>query len=86
MQRGTVVVSLAGHDKGRLYIVLECTDEYAYITDGKRHTIKNQKKKKHKHLKKTEFFADLSAYSPLYDAHILKELKSVIKKGGCCLG
>lgn len=86
MQKGTIVISLAGHDKGRLYVVLETESCYAMLCDGKRHTIEKPKKKKHKHLKITEYTADLSVYSPLYDAHIVKELKSVLNKGGCCLG
>lgn len=86
MHRGSIVRSIAGHDKGRLYIVLDCRDGCVFVADGKHHTLEKPKKKKQKHLEKTEHFAELSAYDPLYDAHILKELKSSVKKGGCCLG
>ena len=86
MHRGTVVRSLAGHDKGRFYIVLDVKDGYAFLADGKRRTLTKPKKKKQKHLEDTRLTAELSAYEPLYDAHILKELKSLLKKGGCCLG
>ena len=83
---GQMARSDAGHDKGKLYVILKVEGENVLLVDGLHKILEKPKKKKHKHLKKTEFFADLSAYSPLYDAHILKELKSVIKKGGCCLG
>lgn len=86
MHRGTVVRSLAGHDNGRLYIVLDFRDGYAFVADGRHHTLEKPKKKKQKHLKDIGDYAELSKYEPLYDAHILKELKCSQKKGGCCLG
>ena len=45
--------------------------------DGKNKTLEKPKKKKHKHLVQTGEWIDLSLYSPLYDAHIRKALKSV---------
>ena len=86
MNKGTVVISCAGHDKGRLYVLIEEKDGFLYLSDGKRKTLKKPKKKKLKHVKVTEFSTELSLYSPLYDAHILKELKSLLKNGGCCRG
>ncbi len=86
MKRGTIVKSLAGHDKGTHFIVLWSDNEYAIIADGKRKTIEKPKKKKLKHLKEIGVTADLSAYNPLYDAHIKKELRSLLNKGGCSLG
>ncbi len=80
------MLSLAGHDRDRLYIVLETDGEFLYLTDGRHHKLKNPKKKKLKHLRDTGYLADLSVYDPLYDAHIVKELKSLLKKGGCYLG
>lgn len=81
-----IAVSLCGHDKGKYYIILYEKDGYAYLADGKSKTLVNLKKKKLKHIKKLGLTVDLSKYNPLYDAHILKELRSVLKKGGCCLG
>lgn len=86
MEKGTVVISLFGHDKGTLYAFLYEENGFLYLADGKRKTLSNPKKKKLKHVKITEYVIDLSVYNPLYDAHILKELKSLLKKGGCCLG
>jgi ribosomal protein L14E/L6E/L27E len=74
MERGTVVVSLAGHDKGKSYVVVGMCEEYALLCDGKNKTLEVPKKKKKKHLADTGKFIDLSVYSPLYDAHIKKEL------------
>ena len=47
---GCFAYSLAGHDKGETYIIIECNDEYAFLANGKNRTINNPKKKKLKHL------------------------------------
>ena len=76
MKKGDVVISLSGHDKGRLYVVIQ-EGEYPLLCDGKRKLLHNPKKKNCKHLKETGERVDLSSYNPLYDAHIRKALKSV---------
>ena len=81
MKRGTVVKSIAGHDKGTHYVVIERCGFFALVCDGKNKTLEKPKKKKLRHLTKTGSYIDLSVYNPLYDAHIKKELK-----GGCYLG
>ena len=75
MNTGDVVMSVSGHDKGRLYVVIQ-GGEFPLLCDGKRKLLHNPKKKNCKHLKETGERIDLSAYNPLYDAHIRKELKS----------
>ena len=74
MKRGTVVESQKGHDKGRLYVVIELCENYALLCDGKRKTLSGPKKKNIGHIADTGKAIELSAYSPLYDAHIKKEL------------
>ena len=32
---GCFAYSLAGHDKGETYIIIECNDEYAFLANGK---------------------------------------------------
>ena len=78
MKKGDVVISLSGHDKGRLYVVIK-EGEYPLLCDGKRKLLENPKKKNGKHLKETGERIDLSAYNPLYDAHIRKAVKCVKK-------
>ena len=79
MKTGDVVMSLKGHDKERLYVVIGHTDNEALICDGKCKKLGNPKKKNIRHLKPAGKSIDLSAYNPLYDAHIRKELKSLFK-------
>ena len=47
---GTVVLSIAGRDKGSYFIVTEIKDNYAYIVDGNIHKVENPKYKKIKHV------------------------------------
>ena len=57
---GDIVYSLAGRDKDRILIVLEVLDEnYVLLVDGSHRSIQKPKKKKIKHLKKTNMRAEL---------------------------
>lgn len=48
----SVVLSLMGHDKGRLYLVVKVLDpEFVLVCDGKVRKTDNPKKKRFKHLK-----------------------------------
>lgn len=54
-QPGQLARSLAGRDKGRLYIILEAGDEYVSLTDGKYRTVERPKRKKKKHVQLQDF-------------------------------
>ena len=57
---GDIVYSLAGRDKDRILIVLEVLDEnYVLLVDGSHRSIQKPKKKRIKHLKKTNMRAEL---------------------------
>ena len=53
VQRGQIMRSLAGHDKGDLQVVLETEGVFAYMADGKRRKLEAPKKKKLMHLAPT---------------------------------
>jgi len=60
LSAGDIVYSLAGRDKDRIFIVLEVLDEnYALLADGELRSVQKPKKKKIKHLKKTNITAEL---------------------------
>ena len=46
-----IAISLAGHDKGRAYVVLKTDGSFAYLADGKIRKLANPKKKSLKHLR-----------------------------------
>ena len=65
---GQVVKSTAGRDKGRFMIVKEVIDEdYLYVCDGSLRKSNQPKKKKIKHLAKTN--------------HIIEEIQEKLTKG-----
>ena len=47
---GQIVLSSAGHDAGRYYIVTDVDKEYVYLVDGKYKTMSSPKKKSKKHI------------------------------------
>lgn len=47
---GYLAKSLAGHDKGRIYVIIEEQGEYVYLSDGKYHSFQKPKKKNKKHV------------------------------------
>jgi len=64
---GQVVRSAAGRDKGRIFLIVERADEFVKICDGERRKINISKRKKKRHLKKTN--------------HVVYELKERLEKG-----
>ena len=47
---GMLAVSMAGHDRGCVYVIVEETDEYVWVADGKSRTADRPKKKNKKHI------------------------------------
>lgn len=60
LSAGEIVYSKAGRDKGKHFVVLEVLDQqFVLICDGKMRKVDKPKKKKVKHLNKTNAFADI---------------------------
>ena len=54
MEVGSVVISKAGRDQGRLFVVIEVIDDdFVMVANGKLRTMEHLKKKRRKHLKPT---------------------------------
>ena len=47
---GKFATSKAGHDKKKLYIIMEEDEEYVYLVDGELKTLDKPKKKSKKHI------------------------------------
>lgn len=47
---GKFAYSKAGHDKGKLYVIISCEDKYVYLADGRYKTMAAPKKKSVKHI------------------------------------
>ncbi len=50
MEIGNIVCSLAGHDKGIYYLVIEKSEKGIAVCDGKHHKLVSPKLKNEKHL------------------------------------
>ena len=50
MKTGMPARSLAGHDRGKLYIIIRAEAEYVWVADGRCHTAAKPKKKNRKHI------------------------------------
>ena len=48
--QGTVVSSLKGHDKDKLFVILKSENLFVYLADGKNRKKHNPKKKNIKHI------------------------------------
>lgn len=48
--KGEFAISKAGHDKGKIYVVVGVEGDFAYLANGKERTIANPKKKRLKHI------------------------------------
>lgn len=81
MKAGALVRSLAGHDKGRLYLVLCVEGPFALVADGRLRTMASPKKKRLKHIVPLGPETELSALE--CDAHIRKAIKRLYAEGGC---
>ena len=64
---GMMARSLAGHDKGKVYMVLDVKEPFVYLVDGKIRTLDHPKKKRIKHVQ--------------VDRHIPEWIQNVIREG-----
>lgn len=47
---GMLARSKAGHDAGKVYVIIDTDDAYVYLADGRIRTLGRPKKKKKKHV------------------------------------
>ena len=55
IKSGTVVRSVAGHDKGELMLLLATDSKSALVCDGRQRRLEKPKRKNLKHIKATSF-------------------------------
>lgn len=84
---GWLAKVLAGHDKNQVYFIIEETDTYVTLVDGKYKTIAKPKRKNKKHIQiwkpnqkeLLEIQTKLSEKSPIRDEEIKRAIKLVMK-------
>ncbi|MBQ7986758.1 MAG: KOW domain-containing RNA-binding protein [Clostridia bacterium] len=76
IERGSLVYSIAGRDKGNLFLVLKRDGDFVYLADGDMRKLENPKKKKIKHTNKTNTLLELD-FDNISNSDIRKILKKV---------
>ena len=72
---GEVVLSRAGRDRGRAFVIVQVLDaDYVLLADGRLRTLDRPKKKKCRHLQRTSIEARLELTPHLLDADVRKFL------------
>ena len=83
LERGRVVESTQGRDKGKTFLVLEqCGEDLVMIADGCHHKLSNPKKKKTKHLRAKPVLLDLKALRPEGGALQDSDLRRALEANG----
>ena len=81
MQNGDLVVSRAGRDKGRPFVVLRSEGEFVFLADGDLRRLDKPKKKKRMHVKpypkKGSCRMEFPEGRPLCDADIRKHIAAL---------
>lgn len=84
LEPGRLVVSTAGRDRGKYYLVLEkAPDSRVYVVDGEIRKMANPKRKNEKHLKpcpevSTEINEKLKAGLKVNDLEVRRALREII--------
>lgn len=74
---GMLARSKAGHDAGRLYVIIRIEGAYIYLADGRFRTVNNPKKKKIRHAEIICKEYDVSAADDVQIRGILKEYADI---------
>lgn len=80
--RGMMAWSLAGHDRGKLYVIVRADEEYAWLCDGRLRPLENPKKKKWKHIQVMKQIPEelkASDWKSMRNEEIKRSIKTVEK-------
>lgn len=74
IKAGSVVLSLAGHDKGRAMVVTRIDGGIVFVADGKERKLEKPKKKNKKHVRPTHLTIELSELTDKRLRRTLREM------------
>ena len=83
---GDVVISVAGRDKGKAFLIIEVKDNYVYLVNGRTRKVINPKRKKEKHLKMVsvagakELAMKITIGEPVSNEKVYKAIKTEKEK------
>ena len=78
---GNLALSLAGHDKNQIYIIIKEDDEYVYLSDGRLKPFDLPKKKNKKHIQVINKGVDAELSNRIKEGGSVRneEIKRIIK-------
>lgn len=79
-ERGMMAWSLAGHDRGKLYVIVRADEEYVWLCDGRIRPLENPKKKRWKHIqvmKRIPEELEAADWESIKDEEIKHSIKTV---------
>lgn len=74
-----LIISKSGHDKGRIYIIIDSDEDYVYLADGRLRKLSNLKKKNKKHVQLTNYISDELIEKKEKNLLIDEDVKRIIK-------
>lgn len=79
ISRSDVVLSMAGHDKGMLFFVLDTDGVYVSLANGKERKVERPKRKKSKHVRKlprpdSRLTEKIRSGEPILNSELRREL------------
>lgn len=77
-EQGKIAKSLAGHDRGKIYVIICQNEAYVYLADGERRTLEKLKRKKKKHVQLINRSNDIESADDVKIKRILKEYKNKV--------
>lgn len=75
-EKGMLAKSLAGHDNGKIYVIIDLDETYVYLADGEIRTLNKLKKKKRKHVQLIRRQYEIEAADDVRIKRILKEYRN----------
>lgn len=75
---GMLARSKAGHDAGKIYVIMDTDGAYVYLADGRIRTAAKPKKKKIKHIELLRMEQDISGADDAQIRRILKEYQNKV--------
>ena len=82
ISKSDVVLSVAGHDKGMLFYVIDTDGVYVSLANGKERTVEKPKRKKMKHVRKlprenSSLAAKIRSGEALLNSELRRELAKI---------
>ncbi len=70
--------SIAGHDKNSIYIIIEETEKFVYVVDGKYKKLDTPKKKNKKHIEWiSSIYNEFENVAAIRDEDVRKAIKNI---------